>query len=305
MNSKRWASFANDFATDMAPIVVLFGKQATKQFLSESTKAWDCIIFGMAPIGIITAIVSVIRLYGSDSLRAFIGRAQGPHAAAEAELCSSTSDDGAAPYSSPPTCGIHLAEDFLSTTSEWCEIDSKGQPLGHAASSGGEEQTPQRLAPHPNLSFNTGIKAISQWRLRLVAMVGFLLQLSFFIYANWATFYSTHFSTDESPPRLRAVHLAEIGTLLINVGMILCAILIERLSMEWKFCAVSEPTSRIFWLQPGGQRVGDQLFNPFAYSKVAENYITSGKLGWTATRLWPANSGGTNLPSGLPLLRLH
>ena len=33
----------------------------------------------------------------------------------------------------------------------------------------------------------------------------------------------------------------------------------------------------MFWLQPGDQRVGDQLFNAFAYSKSGDTYITSWK----------------------------
>lgn len=44
-------------------------------------------------MGILTAVVSVIRVCGSASLRAFIGRAQEGAGDAEAELCSSTSRD--------------------------------------------------------------------------------------------------------------------------------------------------------------------------------------------------------------------
>ncbi|KAK7227615.1 hypothetical protein V2G26_015618 [Clonostachys chloroleuca] len=47
----RWDDFSNDFATDLAPLLSLF-----------------------APIGILTAVVSVIRTCGSPSLCAFIGR---------------------------------------------------------------------------------------------------------------------------------------------------------------------------------------------------------------------------------------
>jgi len=36
-------------------------------------------------------------------------------------------------------------------------------------------------------------------------------------------------------------------------------------------------STTIFWLQPGDQRVGDQLFNAFAYSKNGDTYITSWK----------------------------
>ncbi|KLU86653.1 hypothetical protein MAPG_05665 [Magnaporthiopsis poae ATCC 64411] len=88
-----WDDFANNLATDLAPLLALFGEQATKQFLSESTTIWDNIIFAMAPLGILTAVVSAIRVCGGPSLRAFIGRAQEGGGIAEAELCSSTSRD--------------------------------------------------------------------------------------------------------------------------------------------------------------------------------------------------------------------
>ncbi|ERF74254.1 hypothetical protein EPUS_01941 [Endocarpon pusillum Z07020] len=88
-----WDSFYNNFATDLTPLLALFGEQVTKQFLSESTSVLDNIIFAAAPLGILTAVVSVIRVCGNPSLRAFVGRAQEGHGAAEAELCSSTSRD--------------------------------------------------------------------------------------------------------------------------------------------------------------------------------------------------------------------
>ncbi len=88
-----WANFYNNFATDLTPLLALFGEQVTKQFLSESTSVLDNIIFAAAPLGILTAVVSVIRVCGTPSLRAFVGRAQEGHGTAEAELCSSTSHD--------------------------------------------------------------------------------------------------------------------------------------------------------------------------------------------------------------------
>ncbi|KAK2733521.1 ankyrin repeat domain-containing protein 28 [Colletotrichum kahawae] len=63
------------------------------QFLSESVPWLDNFIFAMAPLGIVTAVVSAIRVCGSPGLRAFIGRAQEGGGIAEAELCSSTSRD--------------------------------------------------------------------------------------------------------------------------------------------------------------------------------------------------------------------
>lgn len=88
-----WDDFSNNLATDLSPLLALFGEQVTKQFLSESLSLWDNFIFAMAPLGIVTAIVSAIRVCGGPSLRAFIGRAQEGGGIAEAELCSSTSRD--------------------------------------------------------------------------------------------------------------------------------------------------------------------------------------------------------------------
>lgn len=88
-----WDDFSNNLATDLAPFVALLGEQPTKQFLSESLTYWDYFIFSMEPLGIITTVVSVIRVRGGPSLRAFIGRAQEGAGTIEAELCSSTSHD--------------------------------------------------------------------------------------------------------------------------------------------------------------------------------------------------------------------
>lgn len=131
---EQWAAFTNNFATDLAPLVVLFGEQATKQFLSESTGILDSIIFGVAPIGVLTAVVSVIRLLGSASLRAFIGRAQEPHAEAQVELCSSTSDDVCELWSNGGICRMigrpSILEYFYRKEQNhfYPEFDGKGPP---------------------------------------------------------------------------------------------------------------------------------------------------------------------------------
>ncbi|KAF3935729.1 hypothetical protein ABW19_dt0209048 [Dactylella cylindrospora] len=92
VSAASWDDFTNNFATDIAPLLTLFGEQVTKQFLSESLTIWDNIIFAMAPLGILTAVVSAIRVRGGPSLRAFIGRGQESQGVAEAELLSCTSE---------------------------------------------------------------------------------------------------------------------------------------------------------------------------------------------------------------------
>jgi hypothetical protein len=64
-----WDDFTNNLASDLAPLLALFGESVTKQFLSESISSLDNVNFAVLPLGIITAIVSVIRVLGSVPLR--------------------------------------------------------------------------------------------------------------------------------------------------------------------------------------------------------------------------------------------
>lgn len=77
----------------MFRLLALFGEQFAKQFMSQSMGWADNVIFAMAPLGIITGIVSAIRVGGPTWLKAIIGRARENRATAEAELMSSTSDE--------------------------------------------------------------------------------------------------------------------------------------------------------------------------------------------------------------------
>ncbi|KAF6839450.1 ankyrin repeat protein [Colletotrichum plurivorum] len=61
------------------------------QFMSQSLGWADCIALAMAPLGIITIIVSAIRVGGPMRLKAIIGRARENTSVAEMELMSSTS----------------------------------------------------------------------------------------------------------------------------------------------------------------------------------------------------------------------
>ncbi|KAF8851447.1 ankyrin [Acephala macrosclerotiorum] len=317
-SAAQWNAFTNNFATNLAPIIALFGEQVTKQFLSESTSFLDSVIFGVAPLGILTAVVSVIRVYGNASLRSFIGRAQEPHGVAEAELCSSTSEDLGELWSSGGICRVFghpkileflytekgefypkfsaLMEDEASQSPS-CGIDrpmgwfdSKEHPhweedtahQGDKLANDSERRLDQRFAPYPNLSLNIGIQSVPKEILWVTAVFGVSLQLSFFVYATWATFYKQVLYDDGDRPQLWSFCLAVSGTALVVVGMILCAMLIERRSCERKFKEMAgdgppTPKTVIFWLQPS-QWVGGQLFNAFAHSEEKQKYITSWRV---------------------------
>lgn len=83
----------NNLGSDLAPLLALFGEQVTIQYLSESFSLFDNYIFALAPLGIITAMISAIRVSDSIHLRTLIGRAKESRGTVEAEVMSSTSPD--------------------------------------------------------------------------------------------------------------------------------------------------------------------------------------------------------------------
>jgi ankyrin repeat protein len=85
--------FSNNLFTDLGPLLALFGAEVTTQFLSQSLTWADSILFAIGPLGVITAMVSAIRVGGPYGLRSFIGRAREPRAEVERVLMSSTSKE--------------------------------------------------------------------------------------------------------------------------------------------------------------------------------------------------------------------
>ena len=66
--------FLNNLLSDLAPLLTLFGEQVTRQFLSLSLGWADHILLAANPLGIITIVVSAIRINGPGWLKAVIGR---------------------------------------------------------------------------------------------------------------------------------------------------------------------------------------------------------------------------------------
>lgn len=73
--------------------------------------------------------------------------------------------------------------------------------------------------------------------------------------------YPSAFHKDGKPVAQYAFPLATVGTALLSFGMFHCAFIIERSSKEY-YLYPSKP-SKIYWLQPGQQKVGDQHFGAF------------------------------------------
>lgn len=71
-------TYSVSILSNLAPLLALFGEQVSRQFLSQVMSFADCIVFATAPVGILTAVVSSIRLGRSKGLRTLIGR-YGPY----------------------------------------------------------------------------------------------------------------------------------------------------------------------------------------------------------------------------------
>lgn len=66
--------FSNNLFSDLAPLLTLFGEQVTKQFLSLSMGWADNVLLAMGTLGIITTVVSAIRVGGGRTMKALVGR---------------------------------------------------------------------------------------------------------------------------------------------------------------------------------------------------------------------------------------
>lgn len=58
-----------------------------------------------------------------------------------------------------------------------------------------------------------------------------------------------------------ALPMFVVGTVLLTMGMFLCAFLVEKSSQTHQFPLREE--SRVYWIQPGNQKAGDQTFPSF------------------------------------------
>ncbi|PTB63396.1 hypothetical protein BBK36DRAFT_1181810, partial [Trichoderma citrinoviride] len=310
-----WDDFTNNLATDLTPLIALFGEQATKQFLSESTTVIDNFIFAMAPLGILTGVVSAIRVCGSPSLRAFIGRAQEGGGIAEAELCSSTSRDVCELYHNGAIIrvfgrpkilevvydplleanedgdkrefGINISREYFQKTilndNRWQEkgLDDSDDEAENRLSSANDSSND--FAPNPNLSLNIGIVERSSWVYITAAIFGFFAQSSVIVLAAVVK-YQLKWKKNDSTIDPWAFPFVFVGTVCVSLGMFFCATLVNDSTKERVFKRKDDPNGQhvsqgpmLYVIQPGNQVVGDQTFDPFLFSKSTNSYITSWK----------------------------
>ncbi|KAK5993521.1 hypothetical protein PT974_06953 [Cladobotryum mycophilum] len=282
VNATDLNDFTNDLATNVGPLLALFGESMTKQYLSESTSFLDYFIFAMAPIGILTIMVSTIRLCGRPSLRAFIGRSQEGDGAVEAELCTSTSRDVCELFNRGSITRVlgrpnilelvydpryPNSEKELSISRHYFQNASEPETDGwrEVKASGNDNS----FAPNPNLSLNIGIKHQPRWVFFLIAILGFILQAGIIALAGTGVWiFGWNLNSGNSASRDYAPIMFITGTVLMCGGTWFCAYLIGETTRERYFQRNDcDPAMRprLLWLQPGPQVIGDQSFDPFAY----------------------------------------
>ncbi|KAI9376296.1 hypothetical protein BJX61DRAFT_538994 [Aspergillus egyptiacus] len=279
VSAQGWEDFANNFATDLAPLVALFGERLAKQFLAESTTLLDNFIFALSPLGILTAVVSVIRICGNSSLRAFVGRANEPPGEAENELLSCVSDGTAELFHNGGISRVPGRPRILEVVVWEGEPDPCGQKKTYklgtlrdalrdgawSMEGGAQDEKDFFSLPEsdiPNLSLNKGIKKRGLGWFCLAALVGIALQGGTLVYSGLTVFwYQDYFREDGEPADSYAFPLYIYGSVSLNLGMFLCAFLIERSSIESHLHSVKP--SKIYWLQPGRQTIGEQDFGAF------------------------------------------
>lgn len=303
-----WDNFANNFASDIAPLLTLFGEQVTIQYLNESLGWIDSLLFALGPLGIITAMVSAIRVSGTPVLRSLIGRAKESRGTVEADLMSSTSSDVCELWSgegvvrvlgspsllelvfvpSSPDGNTHQIYSFRDAVKKHFYQDKKSRTGdgGVATNQGPTEDMElfsdvenfQARQNPPSLSLNISIKPFPRHILLSFVAVGIVLQASVLVIAAITQYYLHIQNSGRAIPGY-AFPIFLVGTLSLAIGMFMCARAIETSTEEAEF----EPgpgVGRAIWLQHGGQKVGDQEFKSFARLSQGKppTIITSRKL---------------------------
>ncbi|KAF8541770.1 hypothetical protein BDD12DRAFT_945844 [Trichophaea hybrida] len=282
--------FVNNLVTDLAPLLALFGEQFAKQYLSQSFSLIDSIIFALAPLGIITAVVGAIRVGGPMWLKAAIGRARENRAVAELELMTSTSDevgelwqDGAVVrlLGKPDSLQLIYFEKFRDDNETFGLFTVEmAEELGYIKSQHEEDskiaqrddQSSLPLAPNVLINLQASNKSKD---LYFTAGCGLLLQVGVLLYSGMTVYnqaFKPNFSKDGRTVNTYAYPIMAIGTVTLIIGVALCSAVIEMSSTESEWVVQPSMTNsqpsmersmnvRLLWLQRSNS-VNSQNFDP-------------------------------------------
>ncbi|KAK3321371.1 hypothetical protein B0T19DRAFT_466722 [Cercophora scortea] len=276
--------FSNNLFSDLAPLITLFGEQVTKQFLSTSMGWADNIILAMGPLGIMTVVVSAIRVGGVRGLKALVGRARESQSTAEQELLSSTSNDVCELWSGEEVVrmiGSPAGMKTLIIAASKDDDDSMGAIQVHDIATAQEAdildfkrrghqptETAVRALRNtaPNLTLNVKAAIVSSSELWQWAGIGVLVQLAALIYPAYPTYYLSWTLKDGAPPTKYGYPFFVIGTLMLVSGMIACGHIIEGITTEHHLAPRSGAAAQIKQVLRLQRfcTVSDQRFSSFA-----------------------------------------
>ncbi|KAF5613401.1 ankyrin repeat [Fusarium tjaetaba] len=261
--------FSNNLFSDLAPLLTLFGEQVTKQFLSMSMGWADNILLAMGPLGVITIVVSAIRVGGDKRLRALIGRARESQSVAEQELLSSTSENVCEMWNGQQIVRLigdseelktliatkdgavydiqAAVEDELLIFNKDCHLDAEElRVLSNAA---------------PNLALNVPNATAHLYELWGWAALSVLLQLFALVFPALATFF-WHWENGGSTVQSYGYPCFSVGTVCLIMGIMMCGHVIEGVTEEIELQVSNDNAgkdARIFCYQRG-RTVGEQHF---------------------------------------------
>ncbi|KAF8539158.1 hypothetical protein BDD12DRAFT_925211, partial [Trichophaea hybrida] len=235
----------------------------------------DNIIFAMAPLGILTAIVAAIRVGGPPWLKAVVGRALENLATVELELMSSTSHEVCELWNGhgivrsmgrPEVQQIIYLEDKKDTDTFGLHTVESAMKAGllRAERTYIEEfgTAQQESAPNISLNLHNGSKS---GELYTAALCGIILQFGMLVFCGFSIYhpkFSQRFPKNSRPVQGYAFPIMALGTILLMVGMLICSAVVEKRTVEKEYKVGGEPNVRLLWLQKS-HTVSDQAFDSF------------------------------------------
>ncbi|KAF8252551.1 hypothetical protein K440DRAFT_577322, partial [Wilcoxina mikolae CBS 423.85] len=239
--------------------------------MSEATSWVDCVVFAMAPLGILTAIVGAIRVGGPPFLKAIIGRARENRALAEVELMSSTSHEVCELWNGETIVRVMGTPQvelfiFLEGDADFDSATLSGWISAHTPRTRDQKNVTPTLKPPriaPNISLNL-IPRKHPWELPLAAPFGVLLQLGVLIYTGLLT-YKWQWRKGSKPIRPYAFPLLAVGTIFLVIGMFMCSWVVEHSTDEETWKRKQDNSGQklhLLWVQRD-HVVSDQTFNAY------------------------------------------
>ncbi|RPA77953.1 hypothetical protein BJ508DRAFT_319010 [Ascobolus immersus RN42] len=236
----------------------------SKDSLDAVQVGWlDHFIFALAPLGILTAVVSAIRVGGPGWLRAIVGRARENVTTVELELMSSTSEEVCELWNGTGvvrTAGKPEVKEIVCfLVIRVIETNSDTRMRGSL----------YERAPNISLNLHGGTNPSEQW---FATIFGFFLQFGVLVFSGFTAYhprFRTRLTVEGNVVANFAFPLMATGTTMMTVGLILCSAVVDHGSHEGELSFLDPKSrteikaARILWLQRKHE-VGDQRFSTYA-----------------------------------------